>query len=194
MTDAQLALDALSDPELAPTEWEFARATILVAKYAKVSISTAESLTGGLLSALLTSVPGASEVFKGGVVAYATEIKQQVLSVPSNLLRTGAVSTEVAIAMATNVTQVMSSRFGLGCTGVAGPNPQDGRPVGEVHIAIFDAETGASRSQTLMFTGSRDDIRSQTALAVLGLTLDVLVGLTDLSRTRTAQEQTINEQ
>jgi len=189
MTEAQLAIDALSDPELAATEWDFARATILVAKYANVSLSTAESLTGGLLSALLTSVPGASEVFKGGVVAYATEIKRDLLNISETILKNGAVSTEVALAMASNVTKVLGSRLGLGCTGVAGPESQDGRPVGEVHIAVFDAQTGSSRSQTMMFTGSRDDIRSQTALALLGLTLDVLVALTDLSRTAVKKEQ-----
>jgi nicotinamide-nucleotide amidase len=189
MTEAQIALDALSDPQLPPTEWEFARATVLVAKYAGVSLATAESLTGGLLSALLTSVPGASEVFKGGVVAYATETKSNLLNVPSSILKNGAVSTEVALAMATSVTKVLDTRIGISCTGVAGPDKQDGRPVGEVHIAVFDAQTGSSRSQTLMFTGSRDDIRSQTSLALLGLALDVLVGLTDLSRTPMAEEQ-----
>jgi nicotinamide-nucleotide amidase len=188
VNDAQLALDALLDPELAPSEWEFARATILVAKYAKVNIATAESLTGGFLSSLLTSVPGSSQVFQGGVVAYATEIKKSVLEIPQKVLDHGVVSTEVALAMATNVTKLMNARFGLGCTGVAGPDTQDGRPVGEVHIAIFDSATGSSRTQTLMFTGTRDDIRSQTSLALLGLCLDVLVGLTDLSRTHPSNE------
>ncbi len=184
MTEAQIALDALSDPELRATEWEFARATILVAKLAKVDLATAESLTGGLLSALLTSVPGASEVFKGGIVAYATETKRDLLQVSPEILKNGAVSTEVALEMATNVTKLLNSRFGLGCTGVAGPASQDGRPVGEVHIAIFDSVTRSSRSQTLMFTGSRDDIRSQTSLALLGLALDVIVALTDLQRAK----------
>ena len=188
MTEAQIALDALMDRQLPPTEWEFARAAIEVAKYAKVNMATAESVTGGLLSALLTSVPGASEVFQGGVVAYATEMKKEVLNISEQTLKVGVVSTEVALAMATNITKVMNCRFGLGCTGVAGPEPQDGKPVGEVHIAVFDAKTGSSRTQSLRFTGSRDDIRSQTSLALLGLLLDVMVALTDLSRTSPAQD------
>ncbi len=184
MNEAQIALDELSDLEFTPTEWEFARATIQVAKYAKVNLATAESLTGGLLSALLTSVAGASEVFQGGVVAYSAESKKSVLEISENILKYGVVSTEVALAMATNVTKVMNCRIGLSCTGVAGPDSQNGKPVGEVHIAVFDCVTGSSRSQTLMFQGTRDDIRSQTCLAVLGLCLDVLVSLTDLSRTQ----------
>lgn len=182
MSDAQEALNALIDPELRPSEWEFARALILVSKYADVSISTAESLTGGLISELLTSVPGASEVFKGGVVAYSTDVKKSLLGLSDKTLSMGAVSTEVALAMATNITRLVGSRIGFGCTGVAGPTQQDGRPVGEVHIAVYDAETSSSRTQTLLFTGTRDDIRSQTALAILGLALDVIVNLTDLSR------------
>lgn len=192
MSEAQIALDALSDPELLPTEWEFARAVVLVAKYAKVNLATAESLTGGLLSGLLTSVPGSSEVFQGGVVAYSTSTKQEVLQIPEQTLNQGVVSTEVALAMASNITKIMKSRFGLGCTGVAGPEMQDGRPVGEVHIAVFDSLTRSSRTQTLMFTGTRDDIRSQTSLALLGLCLDVMVGLTDLARVRAVDEPKSN--
>ncbi|MEN9693362.1 MAG: hypothetical protein RLZZ330_1006, partial [Actinomycetota bacterium] len=111
MSDAQLALDALTDPELPPTEWEFARAVVLVAKYAKVSIATAESLTGGLLSSLLTSVPGSSEVFQGGVVAYSNSAKQQVLKLDATLIASGVITTEVALAMATNVSEVLGSNI-----------------------------------------------------------------------------------
>jgi PncC family amidohydrolase len=187
MSDAQLALNALTDPELPPTEWDFARAVVLVAKYAKVSIATAESLTGGLLSSLLTSVPGSSEVFQGGVVAYSNSAKQQVLKLDATLIASGVITTEVALAMATNVSEVLGSNIGLACTGVAGPSSQDGKPVGEVHIAVFDAATKSSRTQTMKFTGTRDDIRSQTCLALLGLCLDVLLPKTDLVRSRAAE-------
>lgn len=183
MSEAQEALNSLMDLELRPTEWEFARAVILVAKYAKVSISAGESLTGGLVSELLTSVPGASEVFFGGVVAYTIDIKKTLLQISDKTLVHGVVSNEVALEMAGNVSKIVKTRFGLGCTGVAGPTSQGGKPVGEVHIAVFDSVTGSSRTQTLMFTGTRDDIRSQTALALLGLALDAIVNLTDLSRT-----------
>lgn len=187
MSDAQLALDALTDPELPPTEWEFARAVVQVAKYANVSIATAESLTGGLLSSLLTSVPGSSEIFKGGVVAYSNSAKQDVLKLDAALIASGVITTEVALAMATNVTEVLDANFGLACTGVAGPGSQDGKPVGEVHIAVFDSANKSSRTQTMKFTGTRDDIRSQTCLALLGLCLDVLLPKTNLIRTRVSE-------
>ena len=186
MSEAQIALDALTDPELPPTEWEFARAVVLVAKHASISIAAAESLTGGLLSSLITSVPGSSSIFQGGVVAYSNSTKQNVLGIDEQLIASGVVSTEVALAMATNVTQLLGATIGLACTGVAGPDGQDGRPVGEVHIAVFDSQTKSSRTQTMKFTGSRDDIRSQTCLALLGLSLDVMLPKTDLSRTRLA--------
>ncbi len=182
MDEAQLSLDALSDLDIPPTEWEFARATILVGQYANLKIAAAESLTGGLVSTLLTSIPGSSKVFQGGVVAYATDVKNEVLGISQTVLGHGVVTTEVAIEMATNVSKLLKSDIGLGCTGVAGPEAQDGKPVGEVHIAVYDSQTGSSRAQTLRFQGSRDDIRSQTSLALLGLCLDVMVGKTDLAR------------
>ncbi|MGE5287686.1 MAG: CinA family protein, partial [Micromonosporaceae bacterium] len=100
------------------------------------TLAVAESLTGGLLCAALTDVPGASAVVRGGVVAYATDLKAVLLGVPRPLLnRHGPVHPDVAAAMAEGVRLRLSAGFSVATTGVAGPEPQDGKPVGTVHIA-----------------------------------------------------------
>jgi nicotinamide-nucleotide amidase len=101
------------------------------------TVATAESLTGGLLGAELTAMPGSSATFAGGIVAYATALKASLLGVPEDLLaRHGAVHPEVAVAMAEGVRDRLGATYGLAVTGVAGPEPQDGRPVGTVHLAV----------------------------------------------------------
>ncbi|HEY8480138.1 MAG TPA: CinA family nicotinamide mononucleotide deamidase-related protein, partial [Spirillospora sp.] len=101
------------------------------------TVATAESLTGGLIGAELTQAPGASATYAGGVVTYATEVKQRALGVPAELLAEhGAVHPDVAAAMATGVRDALGATYGLAVTGVAGPDPQDGRPVGTVYIAV----------------------------------------------------------
>lgn len=101
------------------------------------TVATAESLTGGLLGAALTAVPGVSRVYRGGVVAYATELKHQLLGVDAGLLaRVGAVDAEVAGAMAQGVRDRLGADYGVATTGVAGPDPQDGHPPGTVWVAI----------------------------------------------------------
>lgn len=183
MLDANEALRHLMDSSLNPSEYEFSQAVIAVANYANTTIATAESLTGGLLAALLTSVEGASSVFRGSVVAYSTDLKSEILHVDSNLLSSqGPVNAETALAMAVGVTKVTGSTLGLSCTGVAGPDSLAQRPVGEVHIAAYLSTTGHSRAQSLQFKGNRQEIRVQTAIAMCGLALDVLVPLTDLVR------------
>jgi nicotinamide-nucleotide amidase len=121
------------------------------------SVATAESLTGGLLAAALTDIPGASAAFRGGIVAYATELKAVLLGVdPAALDRQGAVSAEVAT-------------YGVSTTGVAGPDPAEGKPAGTVFIA---ASAGRQpRVQRLALAGSRDDIRRETVAAALALLL-----------------------
>lgn len=102
-------------------------------------IATAESCTAGLLSASLTEVSGSSAVFECGVASYANEIKHSVLGVPDEILETyGAVSEQVAAAMATGVRRLSDADFGIGITGVAGPGPSDGIPAGTVFIALAD--------------------------------------------------------
>lgn len=107
------------------------------------TVAVAESLTGGLVVAALVSVPGASAVVRGGVVAYATDVKTRVLGVDPELLALeGAVHPEVAREMARGVVELVGADLGVATTGVAGPDPQDGRPVGEVHVAVARAGGG----------------------------------------------------
>lgn len=181
--EAQSALDICADPKAAPTEYDFARAVILVARAAGLTLACAESLTGGLTSELLTSVPGASEVFRGAVVAYNVEVKQRVLAVPADLLqRRGAVDPDVALSMATGAATLLGADIAVACTGVAGPDPHEGKPVGEVHLAIYDAIERSSRVKSLRLGGTRDDIRAQSAISMCGLLLDVLLPHTSLKK------------
>lgn len=142
------------------------------------SIATAESLTGGLVCAALTDVPGASAVVRGSVVAYATELKTQTLGVDADLLATrGAVQAEVARQMATGVCRVLGSDVGVATTGVAGPDPQDGQPVGTVFVAVaFDGDVLV---RELSLTGDRRSIRRQTVAHALALVSEVIDGTED---------------
>ncbi len=134
------------------------------------SIAVAESLTGGLLAAALTDIPGASAVFRGGVVAYATELKAMLLGVDRGLLEThGAVSAEVAAAMAEGVRDRLGARVGAATTGVAGPDPAEGKPAGTVYVA---ASAGAhTRVRRLDLAGGRAAIRAATVREALALVL-----------------------
>ena len=137
------------------------------------SIAAAESLTGGRVTATLVDVPGASAHVRGGIVAYATDVKAGLLGVDAGLLaERGAVDAEVAEQMARGIRSALSADVGLATTGVAGPDPQDGKPVGTVHIAVATPES--STGQLLHLEGSRDEIRSQTVRGVLELTLTLL--------------------
>lgn len=139
-----------------------------------LSIAVAESLTGGDVVSALVSVPGASAVLRGGVVAYDTGIKASVLGVEAELLaREGAVHPAVAIAMARGVRSALSidespSAIGIATTGVAGPQPQGGYPVGLVFVAVADDRGDEVREHR--FTGSRSQIRAAATLAALALT------------------------
>jgi nicotinamide-nucleotide amidase len=139
------------------------------------TLAVAESLTGGLLAAALTSVPGASAVFRGGVIAYATDLKAAILGVPADLLECrGAVDPEVAAAMATGVRSRMAATIGAATTGVAGPDPSDGKPVGTVYIAVSvgpGAPVASMAVRSLALRGSRDEIRRETVARCLRLLL-----------------------
>jgi nicotinamide-nucleotide amidase len=101
------------------------------------SIAVAESLTGGGLAQALTSLPGSSQVFRGSVTAYQNEIKSSILQIPEELISEfGAVSEEVAAAMAHGIKDLMGSTWSISTTGVAGPGPVDGVPAGTVWVAI----------------------------------------------------------
>jgi nicotinamide-nucleotide amidase len=141
------------------------------------TVATAESLTGGLLCAALTSVPGASAVVRGGVVAYATDLKATLLGVPpDDLDRAGVVSATTALAMASGVRRRLGSDVGLATTGVAGPDPQDSHSPGTVHVAV--ASDGGAVSRSFAgddpLTRGRAAIRAATVTAVLDLLLTSL--------------------
>lgn len=125
------------------------------------TVATAESLTGGGLAALLTSVPGSSETFVGGVVAYATDLKVSLLGVPASLVdRYGVVSAECARAMAEGARRATGATYAVSTTGVAGPGPQDGVPAGTVHVGI--AGPGSSVAVALELVGDRATVRART--------------------------------
>ncbi len=132
------------------------------------TIAVAESLTGGMLAAALTEIPGASAAFRGGVVAYATGLKAALLGVPAALLdRHGAVHPEVARAMADGVAGRLGATVGAATTGVAGPDPQDGQPVGTVYIAV--SAGGGTTVRSLALSGGRHQIREATVEQSLDL-------------------------
>lgn len=136
-----------------------------------LTVAVAESLTGGLVVADLVSVPGASAVVRGGVVAYATELKHELLGVDSALLDAGGpIQQAVAEQMAAGVRVRLGADLGLATTGVAGPDAQDGHPPGEVWIAVSTADR--VRSVRLELGGDRDAVRRETVVAVLGLALE----------------------
>jgi len=137
------------------------------------SIAAAESLTGGRVTATLVDIPGASAHVRGGIVAYATDLKARVLGVDEALLaERGAVDADVALAMAGGVRRVLGADVGLATTGVAGPDPQDGKPVGTVHVAVVTPETAVTVE--LALSGTRHEIRAASVTGVLELALDVL--------------------
>jgi nicotinamide-nucleotide amidase len=142
--------------------------TLLTAR--EQSIAVAESLTGGMLAAALTDIPGASAVFRGGVVAYATELKAVLLGVDRGLLDArGAVSSEVAAAMAEGVRARLGAAVGVATTGVAGPDPAEGKPAGTVYIGA--SAGGRTQVRRLALSGSRAAIRAATVREALGLVL-----------------------
>lgn len=157
----------MADPGVDPTA-ELASELIAALAAQGVTVAVAESLTGGLVLAALTAVPGASAVVRGGPVVYATDTKHTMLGVDATLLGThGPVDSEVAEAMAVGVRVRWAADVGLATTGVAGPEPQAGRPVGEVFVAL-DAP-GSRQVRRLRLTGGRAQIRAHAAEAALAL-------------------------
>ena len=139
------------------------------------TVAVAESLTGGLLGAALTSTPGSSSTFRGGLVVYATDLKETLAGVPGPLLAAeGPVSAHVAAALAAGARDRLGATYGVGVTGVAGPDPQNGQPVGTVHLAVAGPAEGEVRS--LRCEGDREQIRAQTVTAALSLLAEVVVG------------------
>ena len=137
------------------------------------TLATAESLTGGLLAEIITAAPGASKTYVGGVVSYATTLKTDLLRVPEDVVEThGVVSEACARAMAQGARELTGATFALATTGVAGPEPQEGKPVGTVHVAV--ATRNGTVHEELALDGDRASIRLATCAAVLSALAAIL--------------------
>jgi len=135
-----------------------------------LTLGLAESVTGGLVAARLTDIPGASDVLRGSIVSYATEVKQQLLDVPEGPV----VSEEAALAMARGAIKVLGSDVAMALTGVAGPTEQDGMPVGTLCVAIVWREGELTR--TFRLPGQRQQMRQFSVINSLDLLLRTLSG------------------
>lgn len=142
------------------------------------TVATAESLTGGRLAVRLTDVPGSSAAFAGGVVSYATEVKVDVLDVSADVVdQHGVVSAECAAAMAEGVRRLLGTTYGISTTGVAGPDPQEGKPVGTVFVGI--AGPDGTETVALDLEGDRATIQEATvdrALSALSAMMGAAAG------------------
>lgn len=162
-----------TDIELPSRDVLYAKAAaVLDLGHAKgLTVGTAESCTGGLVSGALTAVPGSSSVVRGGITSYAIPVKHEVLGVPSAILDApgiGAVSFECAEAMAKGARRVLSCDAAVSITGIAGPGGEEpGKPVGTVW---FGLATGKGvRSERHLFSGDRREVRLKAIMCALGL-------------------------
>ena len=136
------------------------------------TLSTAESCTGGGIGAALTAVPGSSAIYKGGVISYTNDVKQEILGVPEEWIeKYGAVSPWVAMEMASGVRGLLHTDVAVSVTGLAGPGGDEfGHPVGTVYIG-FESQRKSLVKQ-YCFQGSREEVRQQTIQAALELILE----------------------
>lgn len=162
-------------PRSTETVYHIAREVVQLLKEAGQTLAVSESLTGGGVMATLTSVEGCSAVFRGGVVSYATPLKQHLLNVDGNLIAEhGVIHSDVAAQMAAGARTVTThhdmteTSWGIGTTGVAGPDPQDGKPVGMVFIGVASAN-GARGFGPFSFPGTRERVREATIVEALSL-------------------------
>ncbi|KQX63662.1 CinA family protein [Angustibacter sp. Root456] len=169
----------MPEPAPDPALDALAQAVVRLLHERQLRLATAESLTGGLLSGAVTSVPGASRVFVGGIVAYATELKHALLGVDAELLaRVGPVDPDVAAQMADGVRRRLGADVGLASTGVAGPDSQDGHPPGTVYVGVATPERVWSCNVSLAAPDveGRAQVRAHTVGAALRALADVLAG------------------
>ncbi|GAB3456946.1 CinA family protein [Insolitispirillum peregrinum] len=140
-----------------------------------ILLVTAESCTGGLIGAIITAIPGSSDVFHAGYVTYGNSAKETMLEIPPSLIRRdGAVSEAVAFAMARGALEESPAGVAVAVTGVAGPGGgSENKPVGTVHIAVV-TEGGNTLHRICLFDGDRDGIRLQTAEMAMRLVLEIL--------------------
>ena len=139
-----------------------------------LTVASAESLTGGALGDLLSSTPGASATYRGGVVSYATDLKQSLLGVTEQTVTTyGVVSAECAVEMAVGVRTLVGSDWSVSTTGAAGPTEQEGKPVGTVFVGVAGPEDAWAHE--LHLDGDRSEIRAATCRTA---TQELLAALT----------------
>ena len=140
------------------------------------TLAVAESLTGGLLAATIVDVPGASRAFRGGLVVYATDLKATLAGVPVELLTArGPVDPDVAAALAGGARTRCGADWGLSTTGVAGPDPQDGKPVGTVYLGVAGPD-GFGLVRHVELGGDRAAVRRGAVAGALDLLGRALVG------------------
>jgi nicotinamide-nucleotide amidase len=141
-------------------------------------IATAESCTGGLIAARLTNLPGSSDYVTGGLVVYANEAKTALAGVPPELIEAhGAVSPEVADALALGAVRALGADIGIGVTGIAGPGGgTEEKPVGTVCFAVATREGGVVASRRIVIPGARGDVRDRATIAGMHLIRSVLLG------------------
>lgn len=139
-----------------------------------LTITTAESLTGGRIAGAITAAPGSSRVFPGGVVSYCDGIKHQVLGVPQELLEhDGAVSEPVAKAMAEGAANLMHTDLAVSATGLAGPEGDGSEnPVGTVYLGLY--VRGEIRCERHIFSGGREAVREQTVRRAIEMAMEAL--------------------
>jgi nicotinamide-nucleotide amidase len=138
------------------------------------TLAVAESVTGGLLAATIVDVPGASDVFRGGLIVYATDLKAALAGVPPALLAAhGPVHADVAAALAAGARESCLADWALATTGVAGPDPQDGIPVGTVFLGLAGPH-GQAEVRALRLAGDRPAVRAATVAAALALLAESL--------------------
>jgi nicotinamide-nucleotide amidase len=172
--EARLSSEDVDETTMEPASHELAAQVLEALVERGHRVAAAESLTGGLVAASLTAAPGSSQGFRGSVTAYATDLKRQVLGVDGDLLaERGAVDADVARQMARGVREVLGADWGVATTGVAGPEPQDGHPVGKVFTAVA-GPGGEAVAAELALEGDRVAIREASVRGALTLLRDEL--------------------
>lgn len=150
---------------------------VFLARERKVSLGCAESCTGGLVGAAITSVAGASEIFQGGIISYSNDVKHRVLGVKQSILDTsGAVSEECARAMAEGAARVLQVQVAVSITGIAGPDGGvPGKPVGTVWFGIATPKKVSAKLCT--FNGSREVVRTNSVLQAFDLLREAILSV-----------------
>ena len=148
---------------------ELAERLVVLCTKQGLTLGMADSCTGGLVAAAITDVPGSSAVFRGGIVSYANEIKENVLGVSSaTLAAVGAVSEQTAAEMTNGARHVLSCDFSVATTGIAGPGGGTAeKPVGLVYLAVSSAKNGLLTCSRKLFEGNRAEVRIQTVYTAL---------------------------